>query len=630
MAARPEWTTACPDWQRRIVAGESLVPCAPLFPEEAEQGLAVFKSLVIADIPGKPTIGDVGRGWSFDFVASIFGGYDAESERQLIREFLLLVSKKNAKSTLAAGIMMTMLIRNPRHSAEFLILAPTKEIADNSFDPAADMADAVNDGLSGQGSAPLFRVYRREKRIVHLGTRAELKVIAADTDTVGGTKATVVLVDELWLFGKRSGAMSMFREATGGLAARPEGFVIYLSTMSDEPPAGEFKVKLDYARDVRDGKIPDPSFLPLIYEYPAAMIEAEAYLDPANFFVTNPNLGASVDVEYLLREYAKADRTGKDAVTDFTAKHLNVEVGLRSRSNAWPGVPYWERRGEAGLSLDAVLARSEVVVIGIDGGGLDDLFGLAVLGREPREIEVTVMVAGEPVQKRIKRWLLWSHAWCHSGVLERRKSIATTLRDFEKAGELTIVDDDLGDISAIVDVVRQVKDAGLLGGVAVDPAGLGEFVDEMAGIDVTEENGLLVGIGQGYRMMNAIKTAERRLSNGTLLHGGSSLMAWCVGNLKIEPTATAIRATKQSAGDAKIDPAMAMFDAVDLMSTNPEAQGGSIYADPAVVEALYGRPVADDQPWDPAVIADRNHPEFAEHRARFEAWQAAQPDDDFH
>ena len=55
-------------------------------------------------------------------------------------------------------------------------------------------------------------------------------------------------------------------------------------------------------------------------------------------------------------------------------------------------------------------------------------------------------------------------------------------------------------------------------------------------------------------------------------------MTWCVGNLKIEATATAIRATKQNAGDKKIDPVMALFDAASIMQTNPDA-GGSFYRD---------------------------------------------------
>src|SRR5262245_41693625 len=126
------WTTACADWERRIVAGESLIPCAPLFQDEADAALDVSRDLPVADVAGVPQMGDICRPWITDFVAVVFGAHDPDVGRRLISEFFVLVSKKNSKSTSAAGIMLTALIRNWRHSAEFLILAPTIEIANNS------------------------------------------------------------------------------------------------------------------------------------------------------------------------------------------------------------------------------------------------------------------------------------------------------------------------------------------------------------------------------------------------------------------------------------------------------------------------------------------------------------------
>lgn len=556
MSAKPEWTTACPDWEKRIVAGRSLIPFRPIYPAAAEDALRVFKSLRIVDLPGQPTFGEASEQWVFDFVAAIFGAYDAETGKQLIREFFLLISKKNTKSTIGAGIMLTALIVNWRHEEEVLILAPTIEVAQNSFKPAAAMvrADPELDAARGQGG--FLHVQDNLKTITHLSTKAAMKVVAADADTVSGKKAGRILIDELWLFGKRPKADAMLREATGGLVSRPEGFVISLSTQSDEPPTGVFKAKLDYFRDVRDGKVRDPKSFGLIYEFPRAMIEAKAYVDPDNFYISNPNLNRSVSREWLEDELRKEEAKGEETRRTFLAKHLNVEIGMNLRGNRWPGSEFWARQADATINLDILLDRCEVVCIGIDGGGLDDLFGLSVIGRD----RVT------------KDWLLWTHAWCHVGVLERRKSIAPRLRDFEAAGELTIVGDALEDISSIVEIVARVKDRGLLACVGVDPAGLGEFIEAMAEIEVTQEAKLLIGVAQGYGLMNGIKTAERKLANRTLHHSGSGLASWCVSNLKIEPTATAIRATKQNAGDAKIDVAMSTFNAVVLMSTNPQVK----------------------------------------------------------
>ena len=398
-----QWTTACPDWSERIVAGRSLIPFDPLFPDEAEAALAVFKSLKIVDVAGQPTFGEACEEYVFDFVRAIFGAYDHENAKRLIEEFFLLIAKKNIKSTMSAGIMLTALIRNWRHSQELLILAPTREVAENSFKPAADMVRADPE------LTDLLHVQDNLKEITHRLTKAVLKVVSADSTSTAGKKAAFVLIEELWLFGKKAGASAMLQEATGGLISRPEGFVIYISTQSDAPPAGVFKEKLDYFRDVRDGKIDDPRSLPVIYEFPDEMVKSKAYLQPQNFYVTNPNMGRSVRADWLERKLAKV-RSGEDedgdTIQTFLAKHLNVEIGMNLRANRWAGADFWARRADPKITLDYILKHCEVVVPGIDGGGLDDLFGLCILGRH----------------KQTKDWLAWSHAWCHKGVFGNHRN----------------------------------------------------------------------------------------------------------------------------------------------------------------------------------------------------------------
>lgn len=545
-----EWETSCLDWAERIAEGRSIIP-PPIFQDQADEALAIFKELKIVDAPGSPTFGECCAQWVFDLVASIFGSYDQESGRRLITEWFVCLPKKNSKSTIAAGIMMTALIRNWRESAEYSILAPTIEIANNSYGPARDMV-RKDDDLDA-----LMHVQTHIKAITHRESNATLKVVAADSNTVGGKKSVGTLVDELWLFGKQPDAENMLREAIGGLASRPEGFVIYLTTQSDDPPAGVFRQKLQYARDVRDGIIIDKRFVPVIFEHPPEMVKTKDHLLPENLAMVNPNLGYSVDREFLEREYTKAKSGGEESFRGFMAKHGNVEIGLALRSDRWAGADYWEQAGFEPVTLEQLIDRSEVIDVGIDGGGLDDLLGYTAIGRCPAENEDK------------KRWLVWNKAWANKLVLERRKSEAARFEDFANDGDLVITDYVGQDVEEVCDITAQIEASGLLDKVGIDPGGIGGILDGLVDAGIPAEK--IVGISQGWKLGGAIKTTERKLADGTLQHQGSKMMAWCVGNAKVEPRGNSILITKQASGTAKIDPLMSLFNAISLMSLNPES-----------------------------------------------------------
>ena len=549
------WSTACPDWQERIIAGKSLIPFPPLYQESAEMALRIFKQLRLVDVPGEPMMGEVTREWVYEFVAAIFGAYEPTSGIRLIQEFFLLISKKNMKSTLAAGVMLTALILNWRKEAEFFIIAPTVEVANNSFKPAKAMIRA-DEELSD-----LFQVQDHTRTITHRTTGATLKILAAESDTVAGIKGTGVLIEEVWLFGKRAKAADMFTEAKGGLASRPEGFVIYLSTMSDEAPAGVFADLLKRAREVRDGKRVDNRLLPVLYEFPKEMLDSGTYRLPENFYITNPNMGASVSEAYLMGEFETAKADGEIALRRFMAKHLNVQISLSLTADYWSGAEFWEENGNRPeINLDWMLEHCEVIDIGVDGGGLDDLLGISVVGR---------------LKDNPRMWAAWFHAWAHPSVLERRKEIAPVLLDFAKQGDLTIVHRIGDDSDEVAGLAARVYQSGLLDKCGLDPHGVGAILDAMLEYGVPED--AVVGVSQGWKLGAAIKTAERKLAEGCFIHSGSAMMNWVVGNARVEPRANGILITKQASGSAKIDPLMAMFDAVSLLSLNPTARGASVY-----------------------------------------------------
>ena len=554
-----EYSFTCPDWIERLKAGKSLVPDLPIDRELAARAVRVFNELRLPDVAGLPTMEEAAGDWFRDIVSAVFGSLSEKGIRH-VAEIFALVPKKNSKTTGGAGIMMTALLLNKRPRAEFLLIGPTQAIADLAFEQAAGMI-AVDPELE-----KMFIVQQHKKKITFRATGATLQIKTFDAKVLTGIKPTGVLVDELHEMAKISRATKILGQIRGGLDARPDGFLIFITTQSDEPPSGVFLQELNIARAIRDGRVTGEAanMLPILYEFPedTQTDPAMPWQNPKMWPMVLPNLGLSITIDRLKTTFAQAKAKGQEELRRWASQHLNIQIGLALHNERWRGADYWLGGADECLTLNELIARSEVATIGIDGGGLDDLLGVCVIGR----------------CKETKTWLFWFHAFVQDDVLELRPIIAEKLRDFERDGDLTICKGGTEDIMGVADIVDQVFEAGLLPekhAVGFDPMGVAAMVDELANREI--EGDMVAGIAQGFRLTGAVWGMERKLKDGTMKHDGSAMMNWCVSNAKPEQRGNSVLITKETAGKSKIDPLCAGFNAFKLMERNPVAFGKSIY-----------------------------------------------------
>ncbi len=512
--------------------------------ERAQRARTIFDLLQIPDVIGTPTFGEAGGEWFKEIVGAVFGTWNGTMRG--VNEFFVMIPKKNSKTTNSAGIMVTAMLMSERPRAEFLLIAPTQQVAELAFSQAVGMIEAD----SVLTKKCLIKDYL--KRIIYRETGCSLKIKSFDPAVLTGTKPAGVLLDELHVIAEHTNADRVLGQLRGGMISSPEAFMMTITTQSERVPSGVFRTELLKARKVRDGEV-KLKLLPIIYEFPPSIVKSGEWKDSKNWWMVNPNRDRSITITRLKEDYANAVSASDEELRRWASQHLNIEIGMALHSDHWVGAKFW-KGGEMKTDLTTLLQRSEVVTIGIDGGGLDDMLALTVCGRD----------------KDTQKWVVWSRAWLHPIALERKKENIGKYNDFVNDGDLVIIKQMGEDMEELGDVVEQVFVSGKLDKIGVDQNALGGIIDELVsrGIDSEKQ---VVGIPQGWRLTAAIKTVERKLADGTMGHATQPLARWCVENARVEPRGNAILITKQASGYGKIDPLMSTFNAIELMSRNPDA-----------------------------------------------------------
>lgn len=556
------WNTAVPDWGDRIREGRSLIPELPLHDAYADKALSIFKSLRAPDLDGFPTYGEICDEWVFELVRVIFGSYDPEIKKRYLREFFVMIPKKNGKTAIAAAIIVTACILNTSPEAEFILIAPSIKLANNAFKHACNIISRTS-RITKLFSEP--RDSKREISNLNPDIPSIIMIKAADADIITGAKNATILIDETHVFATKPAAKGVFVEVRGALShPQNKHFLLQITTQSKKPPVGVFRSELQTARRVRDGELKRP-MLALIYELPADMVKKGGWKNEDTWPLVNPHLGRSVDYDFLRDEVLKAQDEGEESLSLVASQHFNVEIGTAQGDDGWRAQAYWDGAIDRSLTLDDLIRRADVITIGVDGGGDDDLCGVVVLGKESDTGHI----------------LAWAHAWCQREVLKLRKSIAPALETFQKDGDLTICETAFQHVEEIVELVERLRDTGKMPeeeAVGLDVAGLPELLTELdlAGF----EQPFYVGVPQGWALQASIKSIPLRLKAGILRPAKQPIFAWSVGNARVDTKRSNQYITKELAGAAKIDVVIGLLNAMQLMLRNPEPSGkGSMLLD---------------------------------------------------
>ena len=310
--------------------------------------------------------------WQKAFIASVFGIVNEKGERQF-REVLLLVARKNGKTKLAAAIAAYTWRLEGGFGAKVFCVAPKLDQADlvyndvwmmTQLDPEyirlkEEFSERTPFGTKVKDDSMLPR--HRQSDLAIPGTNSAVKKIAFSAKRSDGFNPSLAIMDEVAAWPGDQG-LKQYEVMKSGMGARPEGILLSCTT-SGYISDGIYDELIKRSTRFLLGDSKEKKLLPFLY----MVDDIERWNDINELRKSNPNLGVSVSVDYMLEEVAVAEGSlSKKA--EFLTKYANIK---QNSSLAWLDAPTIERASGDHLDLDEF--RGSYCVGGIDLSRTTDL-----------------------------------------------------------------------------------------------------------------------------------------------------------------------------------------------------------------------------------------------------------------
>lgn len=344
--------------------------------------------------------------WEKAFISCVFGIVDVKTKRRTFREVLLVVGRKNGKSILLSAIANYMLQVDGGFGCRIYNIAPKLEQADIIYsntwamiqlDPEykkkinelQDKRSRSHLKVNEDGTVPK----KRQSDIFISATNSTMKKIAFSAKKSDGFNPSLTICDEVASWQGDNG-LKQYDVMKSGMGARPDSLMLSCTTSGyvndsiyDELIKRSTRFLLGDSKETR--------LLPFLY----MIDDVTRWNDINELRKSNPNLGVSVTVDYLLEEIAIAEGS-LPKKREFLVKYCNVK---QSSSLAWLASEVVEDAGGNPLNLDDF--RDSYCVGGIDLSQTRDLTACTAVIEKNGELYVFAkfFLPAEKLEEAIQR-----------------------------------------------------------------------------------------------------------------------------------------------------------------------------------------------------------------------------------
>lgn len=440
--------------------------------------------------------------WQCWLLTTVFGWIHPNGRRRF-KVALVLVPRKNAKSTIGAVLINYMVTADGEAGAEVYSAATTRDQAKVSAEIAWEMARRSHQYRDYFG----VRIGAKTTRTLEVpATASKFAPLSADAHSLDGLNVSCALIDELHAHKTRA-VWDVLDTATG-TRVQPLLFAI---TTAGSDIHGVCYEKLLYLHSLLEGVHHDDEFFGVNY----TVDEGDDWTDPVTWRKANPNYAVSVQPEDLARKAREANQSPQ-ARNNFLTKHLNVWV---TSSAPCLSVDGWRAGQSSGWkpAFEIPELRGEPCFVGVDIAKKIDL--------------CSVTFAFPPAPGRPTwRWLqqIWTP---RDTMAERSIRDRVSYTTWAEQGWLIAHPGTRVDLRVVVDAILAGSEYYDLQCIGFDPW----HSDNLESVLINDHGfseSEIVEIPQTYGgMSSACLTVQAEVLAGDIDAGGCPVTAWSVGNV---------------------------------------------------------------------------------------------------